>query len=85
MPFCVCGGDSTAVVKVDPDSAFVYGCRETITDACEMAKLCNCPNSKEEDYCHSGKIYKNDKYIFLETIHCDFQNGLQNFCILYTF
>ena len=51
MPFCVCGGDSKEVVKVDPTAAFVYGCRETIMDACEMAKLCNCPNSKEEDYC----------------------------------
>ena len=52
MPFCVCGGDSKKVVKVDPTAAFVYGCDDTIVDACEMAKLCNCPDSKEEDHCN---------------------------------
>ena len=47
----MCGGDPKKVVKVDPTAAFVVDCALTIVDACEMAKLCNCPNSKEEDYC----------------------------------
>jgi len=51
LPFCVCGGDSKKVVKVDAMKTLANGCVAAIANACEFAKVCNCPDSTEAVHC----------------------------------